>query len=762
MSAIVKAGGYYKLNLRETSSGKSASFDLLAGTVLWTNATSAAITPLGNGYFLVSMSLTPAAGSAQIQLFVLPNSYTSGVPDTQPWLADGTSGIYCTDVQWEVGAAPTTRIITAATAVTVTDYTVTNGLAALNPAPAQGAVLRGLATNAQSGVNIINDPDTLTTGEKPRIILDYNTITGENTDLVAKANAYGVSHATYDAAYTALVATYLPTLTSPTAWNSLSGTTSLGTGNRITLWNPKWTAVKNAAADLRNAIAVGTAQNAITTAATDAKNKADAAQLASQPHQVAWAYASKPTLPDANYPAGYYAITTDSRTVQVNAAGTVWADVLVAAAGLFGQLFANQLTLTNFENLIPNPTSEMNLTNAPAGSIEAAGISSATSYTGSKCRALAGNAGTANLLVTPSTPVRVGESYYCECYAKQTQATTGSTGNTLVVRFYNSAGSQVSTAATPYGQSQGTSWTKIFGSFVVPNTAVTMTLELYSTSVPVGQTSYFDDLLLKRMADASFLIDGTLQALVARVPLLYSLDMRSGSDASGYTAGTASTAPIGFRISANQFTTTYIGGATDSTCQMELGGSANFGGYKVETVNNRSMTAFNRINNGSFYKRVAPWTWLNGVGNSGVSAITQTAGTGSAMISAAATTSASSTKSDELLQTFNCPPSNQTLTLYWSAATAGSNSYSDGGTASISLYLFNHKTGVETLIDSWSQTLTTQITTPTWSNRSVDVTSILSGGGEFSVRVVLTAYAATSTSGGNSVAVYLDSVSCSV
>jgi hypothetical protein len=443
--------------------------------------------------------------------------------------------------------------------------------------------------SAQSGVNTINDPDTLTTGEKPQIILDYNAVTGENADLVAKANAYGVDHSTYDTAYSALLS-YLGTLTSPTAWNSLSGTTSLGTGNRAALWNPKWAAVKNAAANLRNAIAVGTAQNAISTAATDATNKANAAQLASQPHQVAWAYASKPALPNPDYPPGYYAITTDSRTVQVNAAGTAWTDVLVATTGLFGQLFAKQLTLTNFENLIPNPTSEMDLTNAPAGSIEAAGVSSATAYTGSKCRALAGNASSNNLVITPSIPVRVGESYYCECYATQTQATTGSTGNRLVVRFYNAAGSQVSVYATPYGQSQGTSWTKVFGSFVVPATAVTMTLELYSTSVPVGQTSYFDDLLLKRMADAYMIVDGTLQALVTKTPLLYSLDMRSGSDASGYTPGTATTPPIGFRISANGFTSTLLGGAT-FTAQVELGYGVNLMGYQLSGLTARSMSA---------------------------------------------------------------------------------------------------------------------------------------------------------------------------
>lgn len=94
------------------------------------------------------------------------------------------------------------------------------------------------------------DPDTLNVIEKVQIIQDYAALTAENANLVAQANTYGVSHTAYDAAYTALVTTYLPSLTTPTAWNALTGTTALGTGNRVALWNPKWTAVRNTAADL--------------------------------------------------------------------------------------------------------------------------------------------------------------------------------------------------------------------------------------------------------------------------------------------------------------------------------------------------------------------------------------------------------------------------------------------------------------------------------------------------------------------------------
>jgi hypothetical protein len=95
---------------------------------------------------------------------------------------------------------------------------------------------------------------------------------------------------------------------------------------------------------------------------------------------------------------------------------------------------------------------------------------------------------------------------------------------------------------------------------------------------------------LRKMADASMIVDGTLQALVARVPLLYSLDMRSGSDVNGYQKGTASSAPVGFRISANGFPSTLLGGET-FTAQMELGYGVNLAGYKLSGLTARSMSA---------------------------------------------------------------------------------------------------------------------------------------------------------------------------
>jgi hypothetical protein len=333
---------------------------------------------------------------------------------------------------------------------------------------------------------------------------------------------------------------------------------------------------------------VGTAQNAISTAATDATNKANAAQLASQPHQVAWAYASKPALPNALYPAGYYAITTDARTVQVNAAGTAWTDVLVAATGLFGQLVSSQLTVVNLDNLIPNGTSDQTPPPGgwPAGSLEAVWLdhSGVNAYSGNYARAVYhtnGNYDSTNLASIPCGP---GDKYYIECMAK-----SQASGIQIINCYFLDAANNIVGWGAPAGAAS-TTYAKASCTGTAPAGAVLMVIYIEVNTPQPSGWYWFDNLYARRMADASLIVDGTLQALVARVPLLYSLDMRSGSDASGYTAGTATTPPIGYRISANGFTSTLLGGAT-FTAQVELGSGVNLGGYQIGPLTARAMSA---------------------------------------------------------------------------------------------------------------------------------------------------------------------------
>ena len=123
----------------------------------------------------------------------------------------------------------------------VTDYTYT----------ITGAQVYGNAgAAALAGIDAASSDNILSAGEKPPVILDYTNVTGEQTGLDAEAVAYSVSHAAYDAALAALTS-YLGGLTTPVAWNSLTGnTTIVGTTFRST-----WAALYSARQALINAIA---------------------------------------------------------------------------------------------------------------------------------------------------------------------------------------------------------------------------------------------------------------------------------------------------------------------------------------------------------------------------------------------------------------------------------------------------------------------------------------------------------------------------
>lgn len=222
--------------------------------------------------------------------------------------------------------------------------------------------------------------------------------------------------------------------------------------------------------------------------------------------------------------------------------------------------------------------------------------------------------------------------------------------------------------------------------------------------------------------------------------------MKGDIQSPNYTAGTGAAAPVGFRMHQTAFTTTYIGGATDITCQMELGGSANFGGYKVQTVGTRVMTAVNRILNGTFYIDVASgWSQQNNywVWNSASS----TTGGGSAVL-----TTTAWPYGDRLVQGFSTPPTAQTVNLTLSTAMTSSG----GGTATgnVKAYLFDCATGTETLLATWSYS-GAQPTTPSWTARTVDITSYVSAGGDFVLRLAGTI--ATGT-GGETVTLFVDNV----
>lgn len=135
---------------------------------------------------------------------------------------------------------------------TVTDYTYA----------ITGAQIYGNAgAAALAGITSAASDNIISAGEKPPIILDYTNLVNEHAGLDAQAAALAVSSAAYDAAYAALVTTYLPSLTTPTLWSNVAGDTNVvGTTFRATwaavyaakqaLVNVMMNAAANATADL--------------------------------------------------------------------------------------------------------------------------------------------------------------------------------------------------------------------------------------------------------------------------------------------------------------------------------------------------------------------------------------------------------------------------------------------------------------------------------------------------------------------------------
>ena len=119
----------------------------------------------------------------------------------------------------------------SAAAQAASDAAAAAAVAAAAQADADAAA--SAAATAQADADTANQAladwasdNVLSPVEKPDVILQYNTLIGEQAGIQSQADAYGVSRTTYDNAVLALVS-YLAGLNSPVAWNNLSGTTTI-------------------------------------------------------------------------------------------------------------------------------------------------------------------------------------------------------------------------------------------------------------------------------------------------------------------------------------------------------------------------------------------------------------------------------------------------------------------------------------------------------------------------------------------------------
>jgi len=112
--------------------------------------------------------------------------------------------------------------------VSVRDATIAAAQSGADAAAAAAAAAQGDANTANSVLADIASDSVLTPDEKPRVIQDYTVILAEQAGIDGQATNYGVTteKTTYDTAVAALT-TYLGTLTSPVAWNNLTGNTTI-------------------------------------------------------------------------------------------------------------------------------------------------------------------------------------------------------------------------------------------------------------------------------------------------------------------------------------------------------------------------------------------------------------------------------------------------------------------------------------------------------------------------------------------------------
>lgn len=364
------------------------------------------------------------------------------------------------------------------------------------------------ATTSTVDATASSSPDYLSNSDKITLMQNYATELATKTSLDTTAASLSCSTTAYDAAVAAINTTLInagATATWATTWPD--GKIFGPVVGIKTMLSQDWAAISTQRTALQSAISAAQAaaseSAAISAAATNVITKLNAMALTS-PSSATWASTSKPTLPNSNYAAGSCWLSTDGFEYQVNADGTSWEVVTVAATGLFGKIVTSQLTVANFDNLVPNPTSELG--SAVIGVVpEGNGlVADGNAYAGTWCR----KATNTNLLyATGFIPVNAGDHIYLEAQVKAPYGTC-----VIGIRWAKADGSDSS--ILPYSElpeegSEVYVLRSVTG--ICPSDAVFFRIYFQSLYANGGY-AYFDNFYCRRMADANLIVDGTITA----------------------------------------------------------------------------------------------------------------------------------------------------------------------------------------------------------------------------------------------------------
>lgn len=379
-------------------------------------------------------------------------------------------------------------------------------------------------TSLEAALNNISSDNVLSAGEKSSVITDVANINNEQDGIDALADFYGITteKTAYDTAVSNLTS-YLATLTSPVAWNDTTGSTTVDGAtfrNKFEAVYSARTALANKASSTAKSLAdtaKNTADSAQNTANT-AKNRADSASsTASQAQTTANNAASQvaslatEAMRKADFLDANGKIPADSKVTP----GSITSPLIAANA-----ILAKNLTVANFDNLVPNPNSEQAAPTGgwPSGALEAVGVSSAWHYSGSKSRVFTPASGTSDLsIVSPNIPASAGESFYFEAMTA-CDPWAGST-RWLSIDYLNENGDWITGTYASERPGDGwladgqSAWRKQSISGVAPAGTCFVRFNLfYRGGTSNAGNCCFDNLYARRMADANLIVDGAITA----------------------------------------------------------------------------------------------------------------------------------------------------------------------------------------------------------------------------------------------------------
>ena len=200
-------------------------------------------------------------------------------------------------------------------------------------------------------------------------------------------------------------------------------------------------------------------------------------------------------------------ISADTITAGQIAAGAIGASELAAQS-----VFASNMTVVNLDNLIPNANSEMDPSTIPVGAVEGNGVSGSA---GSRFRVImgAGPGATGRLQISPEIPMMPGEQYLLS-WEQAGNYQTGSAAVNCGMEVYM-AGTDAWNTAVGYGFPQyivdSYSWKPYSVAFTIPSGAArSMHINMISYNLPTYSSMIFRKFYLRRMADASLIVDGCI------------------------------------------------------------------------------------------------------------------------------------------------------------------------------------------------------------------------------------------------------------